>query len=234
MKYPSIKLVLPKELKNVPNGKLPKNILKRVSIGGEMWTWAAASFDLLVEDAKKNGIVLRNIGDYRPYERQLSMFMSRYSLVDHGRKPQVTRKFEGKTWYLKPKNAPSGTPGTSNHGMGLAIDLGYRDAKGKTASLSSNPRVMQWMCDNAPKYGFYLQGSDPKSPEFEAWHWQYAVGDKLPQPMQDVLAYLASLNPAQHQAAQKQDARQQQVAATKAAVAKVIPKRKKNNPAKSN
>jgi len=226
MNYPSIKLTLPKELKKVPNGKLPKNLLRKVSIGGEMWHWAAACFDLMAADAKKNGIILRNIGDYRPYERQLSMFKDRYDTVDRGRKPKVTRKFEGKTWFLKPGKSPSGTPGTSNHGMGLAIDLGYRDAKGRTASLAGNRKVMQWMCDNAPRYGFYMHTADPKSPEFEAWHWQYAVGNELPQPMKDLLAYLAALNAQKQKEAQKQDAKNQRVATVKTVTSKLSRRRR--------
>lgn len=55
-------------------------------------------------------------------------------------------------------------------GGGLAIDLNVTDKK-----------VANWLCDNAPKYGFYLQGNDPKSPEFELWHWQYCLGDKMPE-----------------------------------------------------
>jgi len=191
MKYPSIKLVLPKELAKVQNGKLPANLLKKTAIGGRMYHWATFAFDIMNAEAKKAGIELANIGDYRPYEGQLSMFMDRYSQTDTGRKPTVTRKFEGKTWFLKKGKSPSGTPGFSNHGMGLAIDLGVRK-KGKVVSLASDPKVMQWMCDNAPKYGFYLQVSDPKNPEFEAWHWQYAVGDSLPQPSKDLLAYFAA------------------------------------------
>ena len=39
------------------------------------------------------------------------------------------------------------------------------------------------MCENAPNYGFYLQGAPTKAdgkanPEYEAWHWQYCIGDK--------------------------------------------------------
>lgn len=42
-----------------------------------------------------------------------------------------------------------------------------------------------WMCENAPKYGFYLQGAPTKkdgtpNPEYEAWHWQFCLGDKKP------------------------------------------------------
>jgi hypothetical protein len=189
MKYPYIKLVLPTELKNVKNGQVPADRLRKTLIGGRLWHWASISFDLMVGAAKKEGIEFRNIGDFRPYDAQLAMFRDRYDVVDKGRKPQVTRNFEGKTWYLKPGKSPSGTPGTSNHGMGLAIDLSMKDG----STLGGNAKAMAWMCANAPTYGFYLQGSDPKSPEFEAWHWQYAVGDNIPKPVHDLFAYLAAV-----------------------------------------
>jgi peptidoglycan hydrolase-like protein with peptidoglycan-binding domain len=41
-------------------------------------------------------------------------------------------------------------------------------------------KCFEWMCANAPKYGFYLQGNNAASKEFEAWHWQYALGDSSP------------------------------------------------------
>jgi hypothetical protein len=41
-----------------------------------------------------------------------------------------------------------------------------------------NPRVFKWLVDNGPSFGFYLQSDDPSDKEWEAWHWQYALGDK--------------------------------------------------------
>jgi len=169
MKYPSTKLVLPADLKKVENGKLPASKLVDIECGGKMWHWAGASFNLMYKEAAKAGIKFKNIGDYRPYERQLSMFKDRYSEKDEGRNPQVTRTWEGKKYFLKKGKSPSSTPGASNHGLGLAIDIDVHDGK-----------VLAWLCEHAPTYGFYLQGSDPKSPEFEAWHWQYCAGDKVP------------------------------------------------------
>jgi LAS superfamily LD-carboxypeptidase LdcB len=147
-----------------------------------MWSWAAVAFNLMHAEAKKAGIKLQNIGDYRPYSEQLAMFNDRYMDKETGRVPTVTRKWQGKTWYLKKGKSPSGVPGTSNHGLGLAMDINVQDGK-----------VGKWLCENAPKYGFYLQGSDPKSPEFELWHWQYCVGDKVPQPVQELMAALAAM-----------------------------------------
>jgi D-alanyl-D-alanine carboxypeptidase len=185
MKYPYKKLVLPTALKKQINGRLDAKLLAKVATGGRMYKPAATAFNALYADAKANGITLRNIGDYRSFDGQLAMFNDRYSLKDGGRKPQVTRTYEGKTWYLKKGKAPSAAPDPtgksgSNHGWGLAIDLGVEDKNGQLVALASAKRSLKWLCENAPKYGFYLQGSDPKSPEFEAWHWQFCEGDALP------------------------------------------------------
>jgi LAS superfamily LD-carboxypeptidase LdcB len=185
IKYPYKKLVLPAALQKQINGRLDKASLARVNTGGKMFTTAAFAFNTMYDEAKKVGITLRNIGDYRSYDGQLAMFNDRYSLKDQGRKPQVTRQYEGKTWFLKKGKAPSAAPDPtgkrgSNHGWGLAIDLAVEDKKGQILALSSDKKALKWMCENAPRYGFFMQTADPKSPEFEAWHWQYCYGDEFP------------------------------------------------------
>ena len=162
-KYPYKKLVVPAALQSVPNGKLSGKILRPVKCGGQMWEGAAEAFNRMYDQATHSGIKLRNIGDYRSFDAQLGLFKQRYATEDLGRKPTVTRTYEGATWYLRPGMAPCSTPGKSNHGLGLAIDLDVTTAK-----------VLDWLCTNAPTYGFYLQSDDPSSPEFEAWHWQFA------------------------------------------------------------
>jgi LAS superfamily LD-carboxypeptidase LdcB len=174
-KYPYIKLVMPASITKVGNGNLTPNMLKKVKTGGVMWTVAADAFNDMYDAALAAGFKLKNVGDYRPVAAQLAMFKDRYSDAPTGRKPEVTREYQGKKWYLKSGKAPSSSPGKSNHGFGLAIDLGYENG-GKLTSMGG--KCLDWMCENAPKYGFYLQGSDPQSPEFEAWHWQYCLGDK--------------------------------------------------------
>jgi len=174
-KYPYIKLVMPASITKVGNGNLTPDMLKKVKTGGVMWTVAADAFNDMYDDALAAGFKLKNVGDYRPVAAQLAMFKDRYADAPTGRKPEVTREYQGKKWYLKSGKAPSSSPGKSNHGFGLAIDLGYENG-GKLTSMSG--KCLDWMCENAPKYGFYLQGSDPKSAEFEAWHWQYCLGDK--------------------------------------------------------
>ena len=182
MNYPYIKLVLPSALSNYKNGQLPQELLAKVNTGGLMYKPVAEQFNKMYDAALAAGHKLKNVGDYRSFQGQLNMFMDRYETSDTGRVPQVTRQYEGKTWYLKKGKAPAAAPDPtgkkgSNHGWGLAIDLGY-EAGGKLQSMGG--ACFEWMCANAPKWGFYLQTGDKNSKEFESWHWQYCLGDKAP------------------------------------------------------
>ena len=182
MSLPFIKLTVPTALRQYKNGQLAESVLAPIKTGGKMYAPVAAEFNKLYDAAIAAGIKLKNVGDYRSFQGQLDMFMDRYVTTDTG--TGVTRQYEGKTWWLKKGKAPSAAPDPtgvkgSNHGWGLAIDLGY-DQGGKTASFGVNVPAFQWMCENAPKYGFYLQGDNPASKEFEAWHWQYCLGDASP------------------------------------------------------
>lgn len=70
--------------------------------------------------------------------------------------------------YAKPGLAAS--PGTSNHGWGLAIDFCSSETRSST--------VMSWMQENAPIYGW----DNPKwarrggSGAYEPWHWEFVPG----------------------------------------------------------
>lgn len=207
MKYPFMRLVLPSMLNGHINGRLDAKLLAKVKTGGRMLKPAAVAFNALYDEALRNGITLKNIGDYRSFDGQLKMFRDRYSLVDEGRKPQVTRQYEGKTWYLKKGKAPSAAPDPtgkrgSNHGWGLAIDLAVEGKKGALVSLGSDKKAVRWMCANAPRFGFYLQTDNPKSPEFEIWHWQYCVGDAVPAVLSGVMPTFTAPAPAPAPAAQ--------------------------------
>ncbi|WP_199423490.1 M15 family metallopeptidase [Actinotalea solisilvae] len=69
---------------------------------------------------------------------------------------------------LKPGLAAS--PGTSNHGWGLAIDL--------CTSENRSTSVMSWLQDNGPTFGW----DNPQwaraggSGAYEPWHWEYVPG----------------------------------------------------------
>lgn len=69
------------------------------------------------------------------------------------------------------KGGLAATPGKSNHGWGLAIDL---------CGVQTSGARWQWLNDNGPVYGWENPtwakrgGSGP----FEPWHWEYIKGVK--------------------------------------------------------
>jgi LAS superfamily LD-carboxypeptidase LdcB len=155
------------------NGKLPESLLKNIHTGRQgfsatLYGPAAWWFNVMWSAAEDDGIILKSVSrGYRSYQAQETMFLERYSSKPTLRKPVVTRKWQGKTWFLKRGKSPSATPGFSNHGLGLAQDVDVSD-----------PRVFKWLCANGPKYGFFLAGprtlpNGKTNPEFEAWHWQF-------------------------------------------------------------
>ena len=148
-------------LKLYGNGKLPASLLKPIHAGGRLYGPAAWWFNVMYEEAKKDGVVLKSVSaGYRSFEAQERLFFDRYSKLPTLRRPQVTRKYQGRTWWLKRGKSPSATPGKSNHGWGLAQDL---EVPAKT---------YRWLCANAPRFGFYME-APRSSPNFEAWHWVY-------------------------------------------------------------
>lgn len=61
------------------------------------------------------------------------------------------------------------TPGFSNHGWGLAVDLGGLGTHGSPA--------YQWMAATAPQYGWINPGwAQAGGSKPEAWHWEYVGG----------------------------------------------------------
>jgi LAS superfamily LD-carboxypeptidase LdcB len=66
------------------------------------------------------------------------------------------------------RGAWAAEPGTSQHGLGLAVDLcGGIENFGSPAHL--------WMTQNAPLYGwFHPDWAEPTGALPEPWHWEYA------------------------------------------------------------
>jgi LAS superfamily LD-carboxypeptidase LdcB len=180
---------MPTDLAGQKNGDLNPALLRDIKApSGKLHRLAATAWNAMQLAAYFDGIELKHVGAYRPLARQVAMFNERYSAEKTPRKPEVTRKYQGKTWYLKKGMAPAGTPGTSNHGIGLAIDV---------ASVTSGKRI-EWllgdgfMTSNALKYGFSWEVKDGANAE--AWHIRYVCGDNLPQAVLDAIAAFPTLD----------------------------------------
>ncbi len=130
------------------NGKIPSQYLKLINRGAHrLYKDAADAFISMATQYKTaTGKDIGVTDSYRPFDVQVGL---------------IPRK----GWYGKA--APAGTnfqqglastPGKSNHGWGLALDLvtpgGYNDP------------LYLWLRDNASRFGYE---NIPKEP----WHWQY-------------------------------------------------------------
>jgi LAS superfamily LD-carboxypeptidase LdcB len=126
------------------NGFLPTSVLcpLKMAPGQRLTGAAAAAFDRLsAARVAATGAPLCVTDSYRDYASQVDVF---------SRKPSL-----------------AATPGSSQHGWGLAVDL-----CGGVENSSSE--VFRWMKANAPAFGFvHPAWAEPGGSKPEAWHWEY-------------------------------------------------------------
>lgn len=184
-------MVLPSTLRNVENGKLPDSLLTTFGVGNaRMEKTAARSMTAMLAEMRAGGFNPRQVGHYRTFQEQLNLFVSRYQEATYDQWMNMSsahRKmwdeatkygYKSKYWVKKLINgrypATAATPGKSNHGLGLAVDL----AEEYDADSSPDPirtQWVQWLVNNAHKYGFSAELQS------EPWHWRYIAGDRIPQ-----------------------------------------------------
>lgn len=126
---------------------------------------------------------------YRSYDVQRALFLTRYTTTPLPGRP--TKTWNGITYWQKPGTAMAATPGTSNHGWGLAVDVAVAvpiPTGGYTVvGITSRMDVFNWMLLNAFRFGLSWEAQS------EPWHVRYNKGDAVPQA---VLDYETSLEPA--------------------------------------
>lgn len=91
---------------------------------------------------------------YRSMDEQVAMLRRNYTRVSRGRYKSSDRSYGGSTWAKKSGRPLTASPGYSNHGNGLAVDI--------------HPGAIQsWLKGNASRFGWV---NDVPS---EPWHWSY-------------------------------------------------------------
>ena len=127
---------VPTSLADYGNGLIPESTLAPLAGSGErMWAPAAEHFNDLLAAAKKASVTISVTDGYRNYNSQVRL-ADQKGLYSQG--------------------GLAAAPGTSEHGWGLAVDLGL-DATSQA-----------WMRQHAKEYGFVE--NVPREP----WHWEFA------------------------------------------------------------
>lgn len=176
MKLPVAQPVLPRDLKGRKNGQIPQHLLARIQPSGQMHHAAADAWRALSAIAKAEGLILAHVGDYRSYEKQVALFTDRMrTYPDAKRTKQTTRRWNKEVWYLH-VGAPVATPGTSNHGWGLAIDAALRLPAGQVTTITAKPRGcrrsgLDFLLAEGPSLGWFWELEE------EPWHIRYVSGD---------------------------------------------------------
>lgn len=146
-KLPIVKVKLCSHLKGVEPGELDPSLLRKIEGKGQLHHCAADAYEAMDAAANAEGIDLSPTSaadTYRSLAVQEYGFFQRYT---DDPKPalmkQKPRIYKGKAWYLKKGMAPMAVPGTSNHNLGIAVDI--KDASGER---------LEWLAKNAQSFGF--------------------------------------------------------------------------------
>lgn len=121
-------------------------------------------YEKMYLDAKKEGIILTPYSGYRSYERQKYLFDSRVA-------NEMKNNKLSKQAAIKKVGTTTLPPGTSEHNLGLAMDI--------TCTLNSfkNSKQFKWLEKNAHKYGFILRYPENSIKItgiiYEPWHWRF-------------------------------------------------------------
>ena len=127
---------VPPELGASGNGRIPASSLTPIGQGGHrLYGPAAEAWKQAVDAAATEGVTLRVTDSYRSYDQQVDL-AARKGLYSEG------------GW--------AATPGTSNHGWGMAVDADVSD-----------PATLTWIRTNGWRFGFVE--AVPREP----WHWEY-------------------------------------------------------------
>lgn len=133
----------PRSSQRVPyaNGRIPSSALTSVGGGHKMYGDAARAFTQMRDAARRDGVNIKLTDSYRTYAAQ----------VDVARRKGIygVRQPNGKLGL-------AARPGTSNHGLGRAVDV----------NLGASPGASQWLRANAARFGF-------KTIPREPWHWEF-------------------------------------------------------------
>lgn len=158
--------VVPSAVRSYPNGRIPAELLHPCGIRSfKMVEPAAGAMRAMVTAAAGDGVELSATGTWRTYDEQKNLFLSRYVGHDTG---EEAKTWEGRTYWRLPDVASAATPGTSNHGVGLAVDLS------DSPTVPIGAASLRWLSEHGPSFGFW------NTVRSETWHWTYCLGDDVP------------------------------------------------------
>lgn len=146
IKLPVRPIYIPAELSLYANGNVDASLLQEVQPGCFLYREAAQAWLQLRQAAAENGFVLKPVNNracYRTNTVQEDIFHARYVETNALEKDVVI--WQGRFWRRKTGVMSVAVPGTSLHGLGLAVNV---------AQVRRGTPLLTWLLDNVEKYGW--------------------------------------------------------------------------------
>lgn len=148
----------------------PENLVKlpgsdgASSGNGKLDARAAVYFEQMFAQCEKDtGVILNTVSAYRTYEYQEGLYEKQVQR-------EVDRGLDEEAAELKAATIVA-RPGTSDHNLGLAIDIGRITEDFETS------KGYKWLSEHAHEYGFVLRYPKDKQEIthviYEPWHWRF-------------------------------------------------------------
>ena len=127
----------------------------------------------MIADARKEGVRIIAISAFRDYDYQTELFENKVIRLQQSKGYSVTKAREEAATVVA-------YPGTSEHQLGLALDL--VDARHvKLDESQENTAAYQWLFQHCAEYGFIVRYPNGKTEItgiiYEPWHFRY-VGEQ--------------------------------------------------------
>ena len=127
----------------------------------------------MITAAEEAGYTVHVLNGYRPYSTQAYIFFGRASQIQWGTDMEM---IEAEALARK----VVAYPGTSEHQLGLAVDLMDSPTTEMDSEKAKDIPVLQWLTEHCDEYGFILRYPEDKEEItgwYEPWHFRYVGED---------------------------------------------------------
>ncbi|MEG0854109.1 MAG: M15 family metallopeptidase [Angelakisella sp.] len=153
-----------------PTNKIPEGYKPDVVEMGNGYSFdrkGTEAYNAMAKAAKADGISLWVVSAYRSHEKQTTNFNNKI------------KEFQGMGYTATEAYAATAkliaVPGTSEHSLGLALDLNSLETS------FENTKTFEWLYKNCADYGFILRYPKDKTHiteiSYEPWHYRYVGVD---------------------------------------------------------
>lgn len=153
------------------NGLVPTSALRAVDTGQYLRKAAARDWFAMATAAALAGITLTVTSTNRTNAEQVTVFNRNYTTTPNG--SNDVRLWPGHGVYYRrigSQYVSAAVPGTSNHGLAIAIDIG-----GVAFGYGATPTAAYtWLKKNEAKYGYLHPAWAETQRDFEPWHHEHA------------------------------------------------------------